>query len=76
MSTPDNSDTRDTLLLAGGVALMVFGAGMLLASPVIRRTVLGALTPMLPGQDETNGSLGALGGLLPDIERYMKLKAM
>jgi hypothetical protein len=73
MNTPDNSETKDTLLFAGGIALMIFGAGMLLASPVIRRTVLGALTPMLPGQDGANGTLG---GLLPDVERYLKLKAM
>jgi hypothetical protein len=73
MNNSDNSTTRDTLLLAGGVALMVFGAGMLLASPVIRRTVLGALTPMLPGQDGANGTAG---GLLPDVERYLRLKAM
>jgi hypothetical protein len=49
MNNHDNSEARDTLLLAGGVALVIFGAGMLLAGPVIRRTVLGALTPMLPG---------------------------
>jgi len=46
---------------------------MLLASPVIRRTVLGDVTPLLPGHDGANG---ALGGLLPDVERYLKLKAM
>jgi hypothetical protein len=73
MNTSDNSETRDALLLAGGVALMIFGAGMLMASPVIRRTVRGALIPMLPGQDGANGSLG---GLFPDVERYMRLKAM
>jgi hypothetical protein len=73
MNANESSDARDTLLLAGGAALMIFGAGMLLASPVIRRTVLGALAPTLPGQNGTNGTLG---GLLPDVERYMRLKAM
>ena len=73
MNNNHNSEARDTLLFAGGAALMIFGAGMLLASPVIRRTVLGALTPMLPGQDAANGTLG---GLIPDVERYMRLKAM
>ena len=73
MNNPDHSEARDTLLFAGGVALMIFGAGMLMASPVIRRTVLGALTPLLPGQDGANGTAG---GLLPDVERYLKLKAM
>ena len=73
MHANESSEIRDTLLLAGGAALMTFGAGMLLASPVIRRTVLGSLTPLLSGQDGTNG---VLGGLLPDVERYVKLKSM
>jgi hypothetical protein len=73
MNANESSETRDTLLVAGGLALVTFGAGMLLASPVIRRTVLGTLTPLLPGQ---NGSGGALGGVFPDVERYLKLKAM
>jgi hypothetical protein len=68
-----NLDAQDTLLLAGGIALMVFGAGMLLASPVIRRTVLGSLPNLIPGQE---GRQGVLGGIIPDVERYLKLKAM
>jgi hypothetical protein len=52
---------------------MVLGGGMLLASPVVRRTVLGTLVPLLPGQ---KGADGALGALLPDVERYLRLKAM
>jgi hypothetical protein len=73
MHTNDSSETTNMLLLAGGLALMVFGAGMLLASPAIRRTVLGGLTPLLPGQDGANGGLA---GLLPDFEQYLKLKRM
>jgi hypothetical protein len=73
MNANESSETTDTLLIAGGAALMILGAGMLLASPVIRRTVLGGLAGLLPGQD---GSGSALGGLVPDIERYMKLKRM
>jgi hypothetical protein len=73
MNARENSETTDTLLFAGGVALMIFGAGMLMASPGIRRTLLGSLTPLLPGQ---SGSHGALGAVLPDVERYLKLRAM
>ena len=73
MNATESSDARDTLLLTGGLALMVFGAGMLLASPVIRRAVLGTLMPLLPGQ---NGTKGSIAGVLPDIEHYLKLKAM
>lgn len=73
MHNETNSDTRDALLVAGGVALTIFGAGMILASPVIRRTLLGSLTPMLPSHE---GSHGMLGMLIPDVERYLKLKSM
>jgi hypothetical protein len=35
--------------------------------------LLGGLTPILHGQNGANGSLGVL---LPDVERYLKLKGM
>jgi hypothetical protein len=54
----------DTLFMVGGVALMVFGAGLILANPFIRRYL---------------GELG-VGNLaqtaLPDLQRYMKLRDM
>jgi hypothetical protein len=64
-----NSEVRDTLLMAGGIALAVLGAGMILTHPGIRRALLGGASPL--------GSLGnGIGGVLPDVERYLKLKAM
>jgi len=64
-----NSDVRDAVLLAGGIALVAFGAGLILAHPAVRRTLLGSVAPL--------GSLGSgFGGVLPDVERYLKLKAM
>jgi hypothetical protein len=64
-----DSDIRDAVLLAGGVALIVLGAGLIVAHPFIRRTVLGSVGPLAsPG----NG----IGGVLTDVERYLKLKAM
>jgi hypothetical protein len=73
MNDHENADARDTLLLAGGAALMIFGAGMLMASPAIRKSALGSLFSLLPGQHKIAGTYG---GLLPDVERYMKLKSM
>jgi hypothetical protein len=60
----NSSDTNDTMLLFGGAALMILGAGMLLSSSVVR------------------GYLGNLNvskliqAAVPDLERYLKLKAM
>ncbi len=69
MQENTNSDVRDAVLLAGGIALVAFGAGLILAHPAVRRTLLGGIAPL--------GSLGnGIGGVLPDVERYLKLKAM
>ncbi len=61
----DNSN----LYMVGGVVLMVAGAALVLMNPFVRRS-LGGLGV---------GALGA-GGLLktlaPDIQRYMKIRAM
>jgi hypothetical protein len=64
MDNTDNTETRDTLLLFGGIALMMLGAGLVLTTPAVRR-YLGGLN---------------VGNLLqtaaPDFERYLKLKSM
>lgn len=59
-----NGIDKDTLYMLGGVALMIFGAGLVLSNPVVRRYV---------------GQLGMgnlAGAALPDFERYFKLRAM
>jgi hypothetical protein len=59
----DVSD-RDTMLFFGGLACMVFGAGLVLSNRSIRR-YLGEVSP---------GQL--LETAMPDVQRYMKLRAM
>lgn len=55
---------KDTMALLGGLALCVFGAGLILSSRSIRRFT-GNVRP---------GEL--LEAAIPDFERYMKLRAM
>lgn len=55
---------RDTLFMLSGVALMVFGAGLILTNPIAKR-YLGQLGV---------GDLASLA--LPDLDRYLKLRAM
>ena len=66
LASPANgsAEGRDTLYMLGGVALMVFGAGLILSNPVIRRYMsqLGV------------GNLAS--AVMPDVERYFKLRAM
>ncbi len=55
---------RETLYMLGGVALIVFGTGLVLSNPVVRR-YLGQI------------GIGSLAETaLPDIERYLKLRSM
>ncbi len=59
-----NASDKDTLYLMGGVALMVFGAGLVLSNPTIRRYM-------------SQFGVGNLAQtVIPDVERYFKLRGM
>ena len=62
--TPTNGADRDTLFLLGGVALVVFGAGLILTNPTTRR-FLGQV-----------GLADLTQAALPDFDRYIKLRSM
>lgn len=55
---------KETLYMLGGVALVIFGAGLVLSNPTVRR-YLGHVGV---------GNLATAA--LPDLERYFKLCAM
>jgi hypothetical protein len=50
--------------MLGGLAMVVFGAGLILTNPFVRR-----YTSQL-------GAGGLLGAALPDVERYFRLRSM
>jgi len=55
---------RDTLFMLSGIALMVFGAGLILSNPVAQKYL-------------SRIGVGNLAqGALPDLERYLRLRAM
>ena len=55
---------KDTLYMLGGVALIVFGAGLVLSNPNIRRYV-------------SSFGVGNLAtAVIPDVERYFRLRSM
>ena len=55
---------NDTLYMLGGVALIVFGAGLVLSNPSIRRYM-------------SNLGVGNLASaVIPDVDRYFKLRSM
>lgn len=66
MSTETNGvgTDKDTLYMLGGAALILFGTGLILSNPIVRR-YLGQLGV---------GSL--VTAALPDVDRYLKLRNM
>jgi hypothetical protein len=59
-----DSTDRDTLMLFGGVALAIVGAGLILSNRNVRRLLGGV-------------NLGSvLHAAVPDFDRYLKLRAM
>jgi hypothetical protein len=60
----DSSTDKDTLLMLSGVAFMVFGAGLILSNPLVRRYLGGV-------------GIGSLAqAALPDLDRYLRLRSM
>jgi len=59
-----SSTDRDTLFMLSGVALIVFGAGLILSNPIAKRYL---------GQFGVGDLANAA---LPDLDRYLKLRAM
>ncbi len=57
-------ETRDTLFLLGGLSLILFGAGLVLTNPTVRKLIGGANVGKL------------VQGALPDLERYLKIRSM
>jgi hypothetical protein len=58
------SANKDTLFMLGGVALVVVGAGLILTSPIAKRYL------------DQLGLGDFASGIMPDMERYFKLRSM
>jgi hypothetical protein len=55
---------KETLYMLGGVALIVFGAGLILSNPSVRRYM-------------SQIGIGNLAQVaMPDVQRYLKMRAM
>lgn len=64
LAKTESSDSKDILLAVGGVALVVFGAGLIMSHPFVRKYL---------GQ---SGLGGLVAAAIPDFERYMRLRSM
>ena len=63
-NTNGNGSDKDTLFMLAGVSLMIFGAGLILSNPVVRRYMSHL------------GIGNFANAAMPDVERYLKLRAM
>jgi len=64
MENTESYDTKGTLCLFGGLALLVVGTGLIISHPAIRR-YMGQM-----------GLSDLVQAAVPDVERYLKLRSM
>jgi len=72
MADSSNNQNNEAVMLAGGIALMVFGAGIVLSNPAVRQFLMG----QVGGLSESEEPMQGLAAVLPDVERYLRIRAM
>jgi hypothetical protein len=70
----NSGDSKDMLYLVGGLALLIAGAGLIMAHPMVRRQVRAGLDRIVPGVGEGLGT--SLATVVPDFQRYLKIRSM
>jgi hypothetical protein len=70
----EDAEVRDLILLAGGLSLVVFGVGLIMTNRGLRKTVMSTISRTLPDLEEPLRA--GIAGLMPDVERYMRIRAM
>lgn len=74
MESNESNGSKDMLYLVGGLALLVAGAGLIMAHPGIRQHLQTGLSRVIPG---LSGNLtGGLSTVVPDFQRYLKIRSM
>ncbi len=68
-----NSHDNELVSLVRGISMIILGAGLVLSNPSVRRFLMSQLAGRLSQPED---SLQGLAGVLPDLERYMKMRAM
>lgn len=74
MENDEPNGSKDMLYLIGGLALLVAGAGLIMAHPTVRQQLQAGLGRVLPGLSGTLS--GGLSTVVPDFQRYLKIRSM
>jgi hypothetical protein len=72
----NHDDSREYLFFAGGLALMVLGAGLIAMHPAVRKAVAKGVESILPGLQGQLSKVVNVGSVGHDIQRYVRLRAM
>jgi hypothetical protein len=75
MGISESDGSRDMLYLVGGLALLVAGAGLIMAHPTVRRQLKEGLNRAIPGGIPEKLTSG-FSTIVPDVQRYLKMRAM
>ena len=74
MESNGSNGSKDMLYLVGGAALLIAGVGLIMAHPTVRQQVRASLERVLPNMP---GNLSnSLSTVVPDFQRYMKIRSM
>jgi hypothetical protein len=74
MANDGSDSSKDMLYLVGGLALLIAGAGLIMAHPAVQKQIKTGLDRVLPGIPENLAS--GLSTVVPDFQRYMKIRSM
>jgi hypothetical protein len=74
MENNGSNGSKDMLYIVGGVALLIAGAGLIMAHPTVRQQLKSNLDRVLPGIPQNLS--GGLSTVVPDFQRYMKIRNM
>lgn len=64
MNDQEANESRETIYLLGGAAMVIFGAGLILSTPTVRRYLSGLSVANI------------VQAAIPDLGRYMKMRSM
>lgn len=67
------SNDDELVTLARGISMIILGTGLVLSNQAVRRFLLNQLASRI---SEPEDSLKGLAAILPDLERYLKIRSM
>ncbi|MGB9181692.1 MAG: hypothetical protein WCB68_20850 [Pyrinomonadaceae bacterium] len=74
MENNGSNGSKDMLYIVGGLALLIAGAGLIMAHPTVRQQLRANLDRVMPELPQSLS--GGLSTVVPDFQRYLKIRQM